>query len=62
MMVFYFLVRVNQVPDQTVVFAIGNTTAFSIKEFCSNPVVISGQPDKESLLQTAIEYFEQIKI
>jgi uroporphyrinogen-III synthase len=53
---------VNQLPDQTVVFAIGNTTAFSIKEFCSNPVVISGQPDKESLLQTAIEYFEQIKI
>ena len=53
---------INQLPDQTIVFAIGNTTAYSIKEFCKNPVVISDQPDKESLLQTAIDYFEQIKI
>jgi uroporphyrinogen-III synthase len=53
---------INQLPKQTILFAIGNTTAFTIKEYCSNPVVIGDHPDKEALLQTAIEYFEQIKI
>ncbi len=53
---------INQLPHQTIVFAIGITTANTIKGFCKNPIVVSDIPEKESLLQAAIEYFEQIKI
>jgi uroporphyrinogen-III synthase len=48
---------VNTMPASTVLFAIGNTTADTIKQYCNNPVVISHQPGKNELVHQAITYF-----
>jgi uroporphyrinogen-III synthase len=47
----------NKLPDQTVLFAIGNTTAKTIHRYCNNRIMISGQPGKDELIEQAIEYF-----
>jgi len=49
---------VNIVGDRTLLFAIGSTTAQAIQEYCTNPVVISGSPVKEALVQQIIEHFQ----
>ena len=48
----------NGVKAETVLFAIGSTTAATIKKYCSNPVVVSGQPDAAVLIRQVIEYFQ----
>jgi len=48
----------NQLDDNTVLFAIGSTTAGEIKKFSKNKLVISDLPEKKALLEKAINYFQ----
>jgi uroporphyrinogen-III synthase len=47
----------NKLPEQTVVFAIGDTTAASIHRYCSNKIMISDSPGKDELVEQAMVYF-----
>ena len=47
----------NKVPAQTILFAIGNTTANEIKKFSTNKIIISDNPGKENLVEKMKEYF-----
>jgi len=49
---------VNKINEQTVLFAIGNTTANEIKKYSDNKIIIAKEPSKELLVQQAINYFE----
>ena len=44
--------------DQTVLFAIGNTTAEEIRNYSKNKIVVSDVPDANTLLQTAVTFFQ----
>jgi uroporphyrinogen-III synthase len=47
----------NKVIDQTILFAIGNTTATEIKKYTNNKIIIGDEPGKENLVRKMIEYF-----
>lgn len=47
----------NSINAQTILFAIGNTTAGTIKQFTGNKIIISDTPGKEDLAEQMIEYF-----
>lgn len=47
----------NKLPRQTILFAIGNTTATEIKKFTNNKIIISDEPGKENLVRQMIEFF-----
>jgi len=47
---------INKVPSQTILFAIGDTTAGTIKQFSNNKIITSDKPGKENLVQHMIEY------
>jgi uroporphyrinogen-III synthase len=47
----------NKTGIQTILFAIGNTTAASIRKHAVNPVIISDEPGKENLVEKALNYF-----
>ncbi|MDO6433803.1 uroporphyrinogen-III synthase [Flavitalea sp. BT771] len=49
---------VNIAGGETPLFAIGSTTAQAIRGYCTNPVIISGSPVKEALVQQIIEHFQ----
>ena len=49
--------KINTIADQTILFAIGNTTATAIKKFTSNKIIISPEPGKENLVKEMMEYF-----
>ena len=42
---------VNAVASEVPLFAIGETTAETIRRCCTNPVVVGGRPDKEDLIR-----------
>jgi uroporphyrinogen-III synthase len=48
----------NTISEQTVLFAIGNTTANEIEKFSNNEVVISDKPGKKELIEKMISFFE----
>lgn len=48
----------NQLKKNTVCFAIGQTTANSVKQFTQNTLCISKEPTQESLLHEVITYFK----
>lgn len=50
----------NKIPSSTVLFAIGNTTANTLKKFSTNKIIISDEPGKESLFRKMIEYFGDV--
>ena len=50
--------QINEVPDQTVLFAIGNTTADELKSFSKNKIVTSDVPTRETLIDKVISYFQ----
>lgn len=50
----------NKVNEQTVLFAIGNTTANAIKKYSNNKIIICDEPGKDSLFQKMMEYFGDI--
>ena len=47
----------NQVGNKTVLFAIGNTTAESIKAHCKNAIITCSVPEKEAVVKAMISYF-----
>ena len=47
----------NKVPAQTILFAIGNTTAKTIQQYCNNTIIIGKEPGKEELVRQAMDYF-----
>lgn len=48
---------VNTVAVHTCIFAIGKTTAETVKQYCSNELIVSSQPSKENLIKEAIQRF-----
>jgi uroporphyrinogen-III synthase len=51
---------VNKINEQTILFAIGNTTANEIKKYSANKIIIGKEPMKELLIDEAINYFSSI--
>lgn len=49
----------NTIAGNVVLFAIGNTTAATIKTYCINKILVSEWPGAENLTTLAIEYFEK---
>ena len=47
----------NKPNDKTIFFAIGNTTASTIKKYADNKIIIAGEPGKDALAEKAVEYF-----
>jgi Uroporphyrinogen-III synthase len=47
----------NKIPDQTYLFAIGNTTAATIKKYTTNKIIIAKEPGKENLVRQMMEYY-----
>ncbi|MBV9961446.1 MAG: uroporphyrinogen-III synthase [Parafilimonas sp.] len=47
----------NKLNEQTILFAIGNTTANEIKKYSKNKIVISGNSGKTDLVETTINFF-----
>ncbi len=47
----------NKVEKQTMLFAIGSTTAAAIKKYTTASIIISDRPGKENLVEKAINYF-----
>ena len=47
----------NRLQEHVVCFAVGETTAKSIKEFTSNRIVISSAPSQEKMVDAVVEYF-----
>lgn len=47
----------NKLNDPCILFAIGSTTKEAIQKYCSNKIVVSVLPGKDSLVEQAIEYF-----
>lgn len=52
----------NSIPGKTKLFAIGKTTANSVKKFTQLPVYISDKPGKEDLVNIAIQHFSKSQI
>jgi uroporphyrinogen-III synthase len=48
----------NKKDEQVMLFAIGNTTADEIRKFSKNKIVVSDVPDKKTLLNNVISYFQ----
>jgi uroporphyrinogen-III synthase len=46
----------NKLTSQTIVFAMGKTTAAALKEYTSNTIIISSKADKAFVLNLALEY------
>jgi|SRR6185312_5321162 len=53
---------VNDIKPNTVFFAIGNTTAASIKKFTDNKIITSETPSKEQLINQLLFYYTQTTI
>jgi uroporphyrinogen-III synthase len=47
----------NKINGSTILFAIGNTTAATIKKYTGAGVIISDKPVKENLIEKVINYF-----
>ncbi len=48
----------NKLDDQTILFAIGNTTADEVKKFSKNKIEVGDEPKTRTLLEKVISYFE----
>lgn len=51
---------VNSLPQQTVCFSIGPTTARALQDYTSNKIITSTSPSMEQLVLTTIFYFNNI--
>jgi uroporphyrinogen-III synthase len=49
---------VNKIDNDTILFAIGKTTADTIKPYSNNKVIVGESPGKEMLIKKAIDYFQ----
>jgi len=50
--------QVNKIAAGVLLFAIGQTTADTIRTYSSNPTILSGSPDKAALIRQVIDYFQ----
>jgi len=50
--------EMNTLPAATPLFAIGNTTADTIRTYCPNPVIASPSPEQGIMVQQMIDYFQ----
>ena len=55
----YSYAAMNKVPKEAVCFAIGNTTANTIRDIVPNKVLIAQPPEKERVVEMLIEYYKQ---
>ncbi len=51
----------NKINSETILFAIGKTTAAELKNYSNNTTVISEIPDTQKLIADVIKYFSTIK-
>jgi len=51
----------NKISSETILFAIGKTTAAELKNYSNNRTVISEIPDTQKLIAEVIKYFRPIK-
>jgi uroporphyrinogen-III synthase len=49
---------VNKPGKEAILFAIGNTTADTLKKYSQNKIIVSESPGKEILVETCLEYFQ----
>ncbi len=49
---------VNKVNGPTILFAIGATTAQTIKKYTSNKIIVSDEPAKEQLVEMMVDFFK----
>lgn len=49
----------NKLNEKTILFAIGNTTLAELKKYTHNKIIIADEPDKNDLVEKAIEYFSR---
>ena len=49
--------RANKLPETTLLFAIGNTTADEIKKFSNDKIFISDELGKENLVKKMIDFY-----
>lgn len=52
----------NQPGEKTILFAIGPTTAESIKTYSQNTVLVSEQPDEGIFIETVFRYFQTHRV
>jgi len=50
---------VNGTTEKTSLFAIGTTTADTIRTYVNNPVITSASPEKEALTRQLIDYYQK---
>ncbi len=50
----------NKVKDNTIFFAIGETSAAAIKQFCNNKIIVSDFPSKDQMVEQAIKMMEEL--
>ena len=50
----------NSIHPETVLFAIGNTTAEALSQYSKNQIITGDKPGKENLLEKAIEFFSEL--
>jgi uroporphyrinogen-III synthase len=48
----------NKAAEKTIFFAIGKTTAATIRKYTANRILLSDEPGKENLVQKMMEYFQ----
>ena len=47
----------NTVPDNVICFAVGGTTARTVREYGSYTVVTSASPSQEKMMEIVFDYF-----
>lgn len=50
----------NIVNEETLFFAIGETTAAAIRQFCNNNIIVSNFPSKDQMVEQAIKMIKEI--
>lgn len=53
--------KTNKVPRETELFAIGKTTAETLRPFANKKIIVAHTTDKGELAQQAIEYFRALR-
>lgn len=51
---------INNIDTDTVLFAIGTTTAVELRKLSNNKILVGEHPNKEQLAEKAIEYFKDL--
>jgi uroporphyrinogen-III synthase len=52
----------NKPKKQTILFAIGDTTAGEIKKYSTNKIITSNEPGKEKLVKQVIDYYIALNV